>query len=438
VGMRSTHCGAMEIDHLEFYVGNGKTSNVVRSDALTPLAWHFVLAWHDARKDTINIIIDNGAPVSVRHHIGTHNSAAAFGIGANPSDFIGWGYWEGLIYEVGVWKKVLSKNERVALYKGIPFNGRLSGINEQRKLSKRLVGYWTWDEAREVWHDRLDTSSQIKEMPSIKVVKITHSISEATSIDVAKLHEVITDLRPVQLAMATSLATDFPSSVSDAGLSSETHIDALDEVSQFQDMALDLEPIQLAMATSLATDFPSTVIDAGFGSETHTDFFEVSQTELPLDPEPIQLAMATSTATDFPSSASDAVVSSGFSSDLTMRRKMIGHPFIMAQKQEPQLVQHGETDLESIAMSIYEIEVGDSVGEYRHIKNKRFGWWAGQIPQIDDEAWMVIDETKPSAPLSIIILIVSFLASCQANTKCQARGVNASDLTTLEVFPFPT
>ncbi len=104
----------------ETYNGSGSTrtatANVFGSPATG--AWHFVVGWHDAVNDTVNIQVNLGSTNSA--------STAAMPIAAGTSQFvIGFRqggsaarHMDGRIDEVGYWKRVLTQREIRHLYKG--------------------------------------------------------------------------------------------------------------------------------------------------------------------------------------------------------------------------------------------------------------------------------------------------------------------------------
>ena len=108
-----------EIDRFDFFVdpvGTGSLAARVAADNLgspSVATWYFVVAWHDATADTINIQVNDGTVNSAAHLTGVLDSTSAFQIGAQsaPSDF-----WDGLIDQVGLWKRVLTAGERTQLY----------------------------------------------------------------------------------------------------------------------------------------------------------------------------------------------------------------------------------------------------------------------------------------------------------------------------------
>ena len=74
--------------------------------------WYFLVAWHDAANNTLNIQVNNGTPNSAAHSAGVIDSAGTCYIGGDP--FSGW--TDGLIDEVGIWKRILTTEERTWLY----------------------------------------------------------------------------------------------------------------------------------------------------------------------------------------------------------------------------------------------------------------------------------------------------------------------------------
>lgn len=76
--------------------------------------WYFVVAWHNSVANTINIQINNGTVDSAAYSVGIRDGTAPFTIGSADNISV----WDGMIDEVGVWKKVLSSTERTDLYNG--------------------------------------------------------------------------------------------------------------------------------------------------------------------------------------------------------------------------------------------------------------------------------------------------------------------------------
>ncbi len=101
-----------------FYVSSdGTATTTLPADTLgTPSAgqWYFVVAWHDATADTINIQVNNGTVDSTAHSTGVFN-------GSEPLQFGTLGlfasyYHDGRLDSASLWRRVLTTGERTALY----------------------------------------------------------------------------------------------------------------------------------------------------------------------------------------------------------------------------------------------------------------------------------------------------------------------------------
>jgi hypothetical protein len=103
-----------------FYVSSNGTSgvSVIASTFGTPSVgtWYFIVAWHDAAANTINIQINNGTVDSASHSAGVRDGTAALQLGT--LDNLAPYYHDGLIDEVSFWKRLLTADERTALYNG--------------------------------------------------------------------------------------------------------------------------------------------------------------------------------------------------------------------------------------------------------------------------------------------------------------------------------
>ncbi|KKL13050.1 hypothetical protein LCGC14_2529650, partial [marine sediment metagenome] len=108
-------------DRLNFVVssdGITTTQVVANSFGSTPTGvFIFVACWHDAVADTINIQVNNGTVDSVGHSAGVFDGIAPFILGSRKSGGAV-EFWNGRIDEIGVWRKVLSAQERTDLYNG--------------------------------------------------------------------------------------------------------------------------------------------------------------------------------------------------------------------------------------------------------------------------------------------------------------------------------
>lgn len=104
----STYC--------RFYIATTGQTQVGVVDTFYPNIgdWTFLVAWHDATANTLNLQVNARTVVSSSHSGGVNNGSAAFAIG--PYSVLA-NYAAGCdIDEVGIWKRVLTSDERSALY----------------------------------------------------------------------------------------------------------------------------------------------------------------------------------------------------------------------------------------------------------------------------------------------------------------------------------
>lgn len=93
---------------------NGSTTALVtESTALTVGTWNFVVAWHDSTANTINIQVNNGTIRSTAHSLGLYNGTSAFTVGNTST--LGTNL-DGRIDAAGVWRRVLTSDEKNYLY----------------------------------------------------------------------------------------------------------------------------------------------------------------------------------------------------------------------------------------------------------------------------------------------------------------------------------
>jgi hypothetical protein len=90
----------------------GSGAGVSWGSAPSATTWYFVCGWHDATANTITIQVDNGTPLSTSHAAGIFDSNGAFRLGLNSAAQS----MDGLIDQVGFWKRVLTSDERSFLY----------------------------------------------------------------------------------------------------------------------------------------------------------------------------------------------------------------------------------------------------------------------------------------------------------------------------------
>lgn len=126
--------------------GGSNVSVVANNFGAAPLGtWMHVLAWHDSVNNQLGISINNGPPNLLSHSAGLTAQSTAWNLvvgGWNVND----GQWDGLIDEVGFWKRMLTQRERSDLYnKGNGLAYPL--ISPPVTLLTDLISYWKLDEA---------------------------------------------------------------------------------------------------------------------------------------------------------------------------------------------------------------------------------------------------------------------------------------------------
>jgi hypothetical protein len=100
-------------DFFTIYAGNGSTfdSTNFAAQSLTTGTWYFVVLWKDTGSGFLNIQVNNGTPETLSTIYPNTATGLGFFIGG-----IGTEYFDGVIDAVGVWKRVLTADERTALY----------------------------------------------------------------------------------------------------------------------------------------------------------------------------------------------------------------------------------------------------------------------------------------------------------------------------------
>jgi hypothetical protein len=96
------------------FVGGADTT-VAWGASLSSATWYCLHAWHDSVNNQIGIVVNAGTPVTASTSAGVDTGAAAFHIGSRA--YPGFeNYFDGVIDEVGFWKRVLSSQDRTDLY----------------------------------------------------------------------------------------------------------------------------------------------------------------------------------------------------------------------------------------------------------------------------------------------------------------------------------
>lgn len=128
-----------------FYISpdgtSGTAANISWGTAIPVNTWAFVVAWHDATANTINIQVNDGTAQSTAHTTGAYSGTGAFSIGA----YAGGTYpFPGRIDDVGFIKRTLTDAEKTAIFyngKGVKYAGLPSTVSADSTLC-----YWNLDE----------------------------------------------------------------------------------------------------------------------------------------------------------------------------------------------------------------------------------------------------------------------------------------------------
>lgn len=99
-------------------IGGAGSTAAIEADVPSPVSagtWYFIVAWHDATANTINIQVNGGTVYSESYSAGVHPSTAGFRVGCFLNNGAASGFFDGLINAVGVWKRVLTATERAQL-----------------------------------------------------------------------------------------------------------------------------------------------------------------------------------------------------------------------------------------------------------------------------------------------------------------------------------
>ena len=106
-------------DRFRFEVRNTEAATASAFGAPSLATWYFVVGWHDAAGNTVNIQVNNTTAVSTATGGAVSDLAEALYIGAQNGSVSGTiRFWDGDMDEIGFWKRVLTAQERTDLYNG--------------------------------------------------------------------------------------------------------------------------------------------------------------------------------------------------------------------------------------------------------------------------------------------------------------------------------
>lgn len=123
---------------------NGTTghTNVIANNFGSPslATWYFVVAWHDSVNNQLGIQVNNGTANTTAYSNGIFDGTTDFCIGgytgaSPPSEF-----WDGLIDQVGLWKRILTASEKTFLYNNGSGKTYAQVVIGEAILIKQLTG----------------------------------------------------------------------------------------------------------------------------------------------------------------------------------------------------------------------------------------------------------------------------------------------------------
>jgi hypothetical protein len=115
-------------------------TTIVTAGSLSTATWYYAVAWHSATDDKIYLSVDDGTAVEGAYSAGSYDSGASFRIGGY-SDYSE--YFDGLIDQVGFWKRALTSQERTDLYNagsGLSYAGMGGGSAPAAPCRLLLLG----------------------------------------------------------------------------------------------------------------------------------------------------------------------------------------------------------------------------------------------------------------------------------------------------------
>ena len=94
---------------------NGSTFNTITSSGNLSLStWYHVVTTYDASANVHALIINDGTPITASYSPGSWDTGNSFTIGIDSTSQ---GHWmDGLVDQVGIWRRVLSSSEITELY----------------------------------------------------------------------------------------------------------------------------------------------------------------------------------------------------------------------------------------------------------------------------------------------------------------------------------
>jgi hypothetical protein len=135
---------------LEVYgsAGFGDVGTLTSTIPLSLNTWYFLVVWHDAAANTLNLSVNGSAPESIGHSAGVYDGAGTFRLGS----YVYGSHFDGLLDQVGIWKRLLTADEITWLY-----NSGAGRTYMEMRVYAIAQKVWSDDKLRlELARDRFD------------------------------------------------------------------------------------------------------------------------------------------------------------------------------------------------------------------------------------------------------------------------------------------
>ncbi len=158
----------------------GGIATVVANNFGSPTAGvrYFITAWHDSVANTINIQVNNGAVNSLAHSLGIFDGTSPFALGAffNQAGPSAGQLLNGDVDETGIWRKVLSAQERTDLYNGGSGNTFANSVLQTITTDTSIFGPTTKTIDSDtgiltgIFSETLDSDTEILPAPAVQTI----------------------------------------------------------------------------------------------------------------------------------------------------------------------------------------------------------------------------------------------------------------------------
>lgn len=100
-----------------FFVSDASSNSTVlpAATSVTTGTWNHLVCWHDAGSNQIGLSLNGATAVTAAHTTGVRSGTFEFELGARKNQPA---FFDGMLDEVGFWKRLLTTTERASLHNG--------------------------------------------------------------------------------------------------------------------------------------------------------------------------------------------------------------------------------------------------------------------------------------------------------------------------------